>query len=514
TQSVGSYASKNVGSGILVTANLASTDFSPTGQTILTNYTLPTSVSGNIGSITPASVSVSGVTAASKVYDGSIAATLSGGRLAGVLAGDSVALGTLSGSFADKNVGTAKVVTVSGLTLGGTDAGNYVLGTSSLAASADITPKTLGVSAITAASRVYDGTTLASVSGGSLSGAIAGDAVALVAPTGNFADPNVGVAKPVTLSGLALSGADAANYALPAVAPAVAADITVRPLSTWTGAVSNLWSDPKNWDALPVGSNVLAVSIPAGAVVVRDTSAAPATLQSIDSGGVMNVSGGSLTVSSALSTAQYTQTGGSVTGSGSLAVTNSFSQSAGSIALGGPVSITQAQGDLTVGAISASGISLAAPNGGIFQTDAQVTGGVLAVNSAKGALLNNAGNRVAAFSASSSGAGNIELTNVGAINVLGINAANGNVRLFNTGGISTSGAVVATNGSVSMTANSPLTVGAGGISANGDIALTATNLTSSGNMAINGDLNSATGGIALNAANDFTQNAVMRAAQG
>jgi len=139
---------------------------------------------------------------------------------------------------------------------------------------------------------------------------------------------------------------------------------------------------------------------------------------------------------------------------------------------------------------------------------------VLSTQSANGVTLNNAGNRVVAFTASSAGAGNIALTNVGALDVRGITAANGNVNLFNTGGISNSSSIQAPNGKVTLTANSPLTVGASGISAGGDIVLTATNLTSSGNMTIDGPVTSTSGSIALSAANDFTQNAVLRAAKG
>ena len=43
------------------------------------------------------------------------------------VAGDVLALSAASAGFADKNAGAAKLVTVNGITLGGTDAGNYTL---------------------------------------------------------------------------------------------------------------------------------------------------------------------------------------------------------------------------------------------------------------------------------------------------------------------------------------------------------------------------------------------------
>ena len=124
--------------------------------------------------------------------------------------------GTASGSFADKNVGTAKPVTVSGLTLSGADAGNYVL-LAPASLNADITPASLTVTGLTANNKVYDATTAATLSGAAtLGGVLAGDVVGVSGGTGNFADKNVGTGKPVTVSGIALSGADAGNYVVAA----------------------------------------------------------------------------------------------------------------------------------------------------------------------------------------------------------------------------------------------------------------------------------------------------------
>ncbi len=76
-------------------------------------------------------LTVNGITANNKIYDGTTAATLNTGNavLSGVSGSDKVALvaGSATGSFADKNAGSGKTVTVSGLTLSGADAGNYTL---------------------------------------------------------------------------------------------------------------------------------------------------------------------------------------------------------------------------------------------------------------------------------------------------------------------------------------------------------------------------------------------------
>jgi len=73
------------------------------------------------------SLTITGVTAANKPYDGTTAATLSGGALNGVINSDNVTIVAGTGTFADANVETAKVVTASGYTLGGTKAANYTL---------------------------------------------------------------------------------------------------------------------------------------------------------------------------------------------------------------------------------------------------------------------------------------------------------------------------------------------------------------------------------------------------
>ena len=157
TKTTGSYAGKNIGSNILVSTSLAGSDFSPAGYTYLSNYTLPTSASGNIGTITAAGLTVTGAAAQNKVYDATAAATIAGANLSGVLLTDSVTLGNAaSGTFANKNVGTSKAVTTA-MTISGGDAGNYTL-TQPLGLAANITARGLNVTA-TGVNKVYDGLT-------------------------------------------------------------------------------------------------------------------------------------------------------------------------------------------------------------------------------------------------------------------------------------------------------------------------------------------------------------------
>src|SRR5439155_2085479 len=130
--------------------------------------------------ITAKALTVSGITAASTIYDGTTTAKL-GGTAAFQTAeaaavgtggdgkpysgnGDSVSVwGTAAGTLAAKDVGTENV-TITGVTVTGTGCGNYTV-TQQTGLTQAITAKTLTVSGITAASTIYDGTTTAKLGG-------------------------------------------------------------------------------------------------------------------------------------------------------------------------------------------------------------------------------------------------------------------------------------------------------------------------------------------------------------
>lgn len=78
--------------------------------------------------ITKGVVTVSGITAQEKIYDGTTGAVLDFDNVifSGKAEGDTLTV-TAAGTFADANAGENKTVTITGMTLGGTSAGNYVL---------------------------------------------------------------------------------------------------------------------------------------------------------------------------------------------------------------------------------------------------------------------------------------------------------------------------------------------------------------------------------------------------
>jgi len=216
------FADENAGEDKLVTG----TGFSLAGAD-KDNYSLAASTLTTTADIARKPVTGSFV-AADKVYDGTSTATITGRSLTGGLAADDVSLSSGVANFADKNVGTDKAVAGSGFTLAGDDAGNYRLDSVSDTA-ADISPLEIHGS-FTAADKVYDGTTAATITGRSLSDAIAGDNVSLAGGSVSFADKNVGDDKPVDGSGFTLAGADKGNYTLAPV-PSTSADITKASLT-------------------------------------------------------------------------------------------------------------------------------------------------------------------------------------------------------------------------------------------------------------------------------------------
>ncbi|MBH9577752.1 YDG domain-containing protein [Inhella proteolytica] len=225
TNPTGEFSDRHVGTAKPV--SLSGLSFGgPDGGNYVLNFS--GSLSANI---TPAPLAVGGLIVEPKVYDGNTTATLGGTAVPTALGGDSVTLsGTPLASYDTKQVGTGKPVKVSGLSLSGPDAGNYSFA-GSLMLSGDITPATLVLSGLTALNKVYDGTTLAQLSGTAVAAPLAGDSVVVSgSPSASFDTRHVGTNKPVVLTGLNLSGADAGNYVLKPES-ALTASITPAPLN-------------------------------------------------------------------------------------------------------------------------------------------------------------------------------------------------------------------------------------------------------------------------------------------
>ena len=132
-----------LGATTIATASSSVGTFDITASGTNSNYSV-TLVDGVL-TVTKAALTVSGTTAANKVYDGNTKATVNqvNSVLVGVISGDTVTLGgTATGTFASPNVGTAIVVTIAGFTLGGAASNNYSL--TQPTTTANITAKGIG----------------------------------------------------------------------------------------------------------------------------------------------------------------------------------------------------------------------------------------------------------------------------------------------------------------------------------------------------------------------------------
>src|SRR5581483_11643264 len=127
---------------------------------------------GLSANITPATLTVIGTAVSNKVYDGTTAATLAGGTLAGVIGSDAVNL-VQDGSFVSANTGTGVAVTAAD-GLSGVGASNYTLAQPT-GLSANITPAPLTYNASPAS--VASGKAPSGLTG-TVSGFVAGETLA------------------------------------------------------------------------------------------------------------------------------------------------------------------------------------------------------------------------------------------------------------------------------------------------------------------------------------------------
>jgi hypothetical protein len=254
------------GSGTLAGANVGSeaiTSFGTLalGGTAAGNYTLA-GASGSVNiTVSALALTVTNLLAVDKAYDGTTNATLdaTAAGLTGVLNGDDVTLVSSNAVafFSDKNADNNKPVTVTGLALIGAAAANYTL-VDPTNLTANITASGLTVNGVAAVSKVYDATTNAQLTGtATLNGVVSGDDVSLATDSvsATFVGPNVGTGIPVTVSGYAITGADAGNYTLTQPSD-LAADITAATLTITAAANTKIYDGTTSAVAIPTTSGL------------------------------------------------------------------------------------------------------------------------------------------------------------------------------------------------------------------------------------------------------------------
>ena len=210
-----------------------------TGATLTVTYTSDTHYGSASAAITVAQkeVTISGITAANKEYDGSTTATPTGTAVInGKVGSDDVTVTAGTATFADKNVGTGKTVTFTGYSLSGADAGNYNLKAQPASVTANITAKVVKLTGgINATDRSYvkDNKTVDLTKGTlTFDGLVSGETLDVNIPTtGTISNAKVGTYN-VTYSGVALEDGTtgkASNYKLVSPLPTVTVNITKAP---------------------------------------------------------------------------------------------------------------------------------------------------------------------------------------------------------------------------------------------------------------------------------------------
>ena len=208
----------------------------------------------------------------SKTYDGTTTATLTGSNytLGNVYSGDSagsaLAVATTSGTYDTANVGTSKMVTVTGLTLSGTKAGNYVLAASGVSgAVGTISQRAITITANNQSQTYGDGNSL----------------------TAGYTVGGLGLASGDTISGVALittalSNSTNTQFNYRSTPWTIIASNAVGSAGFTTTAVTGNYAVTYNTGTLTVGQKTLTVTSSGGGKTYDNTSSVGGSLTLAD----------------------------------------------------------------------------------------------------------------------------------------------------------------------------------------------------------------------------------------
>ena len=288
---VGSFATKNAGSAIAVTANDTLSGASAG------NYIIEQPI-GLTGVITPKALSVSGSTVTDRIYDGTTTLDSTAGTLSGFIGTETVTASSVA-TASSKNVGTQTATLVYTLANGsnGGLAGNYSLANTGLSVSIAI--KDLTVVGTKIETKIFYGKTDAKASGGILVGVVGGDQITLI-ENATFVSSNVGLSVPVIMNDQIL-GAYVGNYRLlqpqgltgtinantPILYPSVSTASVSNPSPTpVTGGASAGWTVEASASPAQGGQAGAAVSTAASptgsSVAIKVVAEAPSALSGAD----------------------------------------------------------------------------------------------------------------------------------------------------------------------------------------------------------------------------------------
>jgi len=228
---------------------------------------IATSASGN--AVTAKVLTITGLTASNKTYDGLTTVSVTGTpAYSGLVNSESFSVtGSVTFAFGTASVGNSKSITNTGTYTAPST--NYTVTQPTL--TANITTAPLTITGITANNKVFDGTTAATLSGtAAYSGLVNGETFSVTGtPSATFADASVGTAKPVTVTGYT---APSANYSITqptgltaditaASSPTISASGTLLALSTTYGTASSTTNFSASGSSL---TNDIVITPPSG----------------------------------------------------------------------------------------------------------------------------------------------------------------------------------------------------------------------------------------------------------
>ncbi|MFM2315890.1 MAG: hypothetical protein RLZZ155_222, partial [Bacteroidota bacterium] len=233
-QSSGEVASTTIYARLLATAsagNYNSSIFTISGGGA-PDVNITTSSTGN--AVNAKALTITGLSAGSKNYDGNTSATLSGtASYSGLVNGESFAIvGSATATFFSANAGNGIAVTVTGFSA---PSSNYSITQPSY--TADITAVNLTISGISISNKVYNGTNAATITGAATyQGLVNSESFSVTGtPLASFSSANVGTGISVTVSGYT---APTANYTV-TQPTGLTADITKANQTITFGALAN-----------------------------------------------------------------------------------------------------------------------------------------------------------------------------------------------------------------------------------------------------------------------------------
>ena len=436
----GAFATQHVGSGLTYTiSDLA------LGNTDAGNYYLSggTSFSGSNGVITAAPLTVSGITASNKVYNGNSTATVntSGAVYAGLFGGDTVTV-SATGVFSNSNVGTGKTVTLTS-NYTGSNLADYTI-TDQASTTANIT-QLASVTWIGGATGSWSNP--ANWAGGAIPNL--SNVANVVIPIGSNVTFDSGVAGPVYLSQLTSGGLtvnsgtlnisntlNLQNYNQSGGLVEGTGSFTVTNAFDQTGGILAMGGDVNitqatgNLSFANISGNNVTLSSPNGGTTLGDLTAA-GTLAVTTNGGAITQAGGTSVNVGGASTLNASNGGTPA----DITLANAGNIFGGAVnANGNNVVLTDA-GPLTLGTVTTTG-NLTANSTGALNLGTSTVGGNLAVNSGNGDVTQTGALAVKGTTDIVAGTGNVTLTNASNL-LVGTVSATGNTVTITRGGTQT-----------------------------------------------------------------------------